>query len=54
MNREQIGQWDFVIAAYALGIAVTLAMIVWSLIAMQRAEKRRDAVKRGLSEGTER
>ena len=45
--REALDQWDFVIAAYAVGLVGTLAMLVWSWLAMRRAEKRRDEVRRG-------
>ena len=44
--REALDQWDFVIAAYAVGIAGTLAMVVWAWRSMKRAERRRDEVKR--------
>lgn len=40
--------WDmmlFVNGAYALTIAVTLGVIVWSWLAMRRAEARRDQVR---------
>ena len=43
--RENLDQWDFVIAAYAIGIIGTLAITVWAWLAMRRAEKRRDAVR---------
>ena len=46
MMREDMAQWDFVIAAYAVGLVGTLAMLVWSWLAMRRAEKRRDEVRR--------
>lgn len=42
MTREILDQWQFVIAAYALGIGGTLATVVLSWIAMRRAERRRD------------
>jgi hypothetical protein len=42
MTREILDQWQFVIAAYGLGIGGTLATVVWSWIAMRRAERRRD------------
>ena len=45
--REALDQWNFVIAAYVVGIAGTLAMVGWSWIAMKRAEARRDAVRKG-------
>lgn len=44
--HEGLDQWNFVIAAYALGIAGTLALTGWSWISMRRAERRRDEVKR--------
>ncbi len=40
--REVLDQWDFVIAAYALGVGGTLATLVWSWLAMVRAELRRE------------
>lgn len=43
--REALDQWDFVMAAYAVGIIGTLAMVGWSWLAMKRAEKRRDAAR---------
>lgn len=39
--REALDQWDFVLAAYALGVGGTLATVVWSWAAMVRAEARR-------------
>ncbi len=42
MTREILDQWQFVWAAYALGIGGTLATVAWSWIAMRRAERRRD------------
>ena len=44
--REALNQWDFVIAAYAVGLVAMTAMLVWSWLAMSRAERRRDEVKR--------
>lgn len=44
--REGLDQWEFVIAAYALGVLGTLAMAAWSWLAMRRAEARREEVKR--------
>jgi hypothetical protein len=40
--REVLNPWTFVIAAYAIGVASTLALTGWSWIAMRRAEARRD------------
>lgn len=40
--REALDQWAFVMAAYAIGIAGTLAMVAWSWLGMRAAEKRRD------------
>ena len=44
--REALDQWDFVIAAYAIGLLGTIVMLVWSWLAMRRAERRRDEVRR--------
>ena len=38
--------WPFVIAAYAVVVAATVAMIVMSYLAMRRAEADADAAKR--------
>jgi hypothetical protein len=43
--REALNQWDFVLAAYALGIVGTLATVAWSWVAMKRAEARRDRAR---------
>lgn len=40
--REELSQWDFVTAAYAVGVLGTLALVAWAWTAMRRAEKRRD------------
>jgi hypothetical protein len=39
---ENLNQWHFVIAAYAVGVTGTLALVGWVWTAMRRAEKRRD------------
>ncbi|WP_120717608.1 heme exporter protein CcmD [Tsuneonella amylolytica] len=44
--REMLDPWPFVWAAYALGIAGTLALVGWSWLAMRRAERRRDGERR--------
>lgn len=43
--REALDPWPFVIAAYALGIGATLALVAWSWLAMRRAEKRREEAR---------
>ena len=43
--REALDQWDFVIAAYAVGVLATVAMVAWSWIAMKRAEARRERAR---------
>jgi heme exporter protein CcmD len=43
--REALDPWPFVIAAYALTVAATLALVGWSWLAMRRAEKRREEAK---------
>ena len=44
--REALDQWDFVIAAYLVGVGATLALVVWSWAAMKRAERRREEARR--------
>ena len=44
--RETLDQWTFVIAAYAVTIAATLALAGWSWLAMRMAERRRDEGRR--------
>jgi hypothetical protein len=44
--REALDHWDFVIAAYAVGVGGTLAMVAWAWASMQRAERRRDEARR--------
>lgn len=46
MTYEALDQWDFVVAAYVIGVIGTLAMVGWSWSTMRSAEKRRDEVKR--------
>ncbi len=47
MMREGLSQWDYVIAAYVVGLIALVLLLVWSWTAMRRAEKQRDEVKRG-------
>ena len=44
--QETFAQWPYVIAAYALGVGATLAMVATSWMAMRRAEKRRDEARK--------
>jgi hypothetical protein len=44
--REAMDPWTFVVAAYAIGVGATLAMVAWSLLTMRRAEARRDAARK--------
>ena len=44
--HERLDQWEYVLAALSVGVVGTLAMVGWSLLAMIRAERRRDAVRR--------
>ena len=46
MMREALDHWEFVFAAYAIGLAGLALLIVWSWQSMRRAEQRRDEVKR--------
>lgn len=43
--REGLEQWDYVMAALAIGVIGTLALVGWTLVAMIRAERRRDKVR---------
>lgn len=43
--REALDQWDFVMAAYALGVGGTLVTVTWSWLAMVRAERDRDRAR---------
>lgn len=40
--REALDPWPFVMAAYAIGVFGTLALVAWSWLAMRRAERKRD------------
>lgn len=40
MNR-----WVFVIAAYAVALAGTVALVLWSYAAMRRAEREAEALR---------
>ena len=42
---EGLDQWPFVVAAYAIGVGGTLAMVGWAWTAMRNAEKRRDEAR---------
>jgi hypothetical protein len=44
--REAMNPWTFVVAAYAVGLGATLAMVAWSLLSMKRAERRRDEARK--------
>ena len=44
--REALDQWNFVIAAYAVGVAGTLVTAAWSWLAMRRAERKREESRR--------
>lgn len=39
---EGLNHWPFVIASYAIGVGATLGLVIWSWLAMRRAEARRD------------
>jgi hypothetical protein len=38
--------WSFVIAAYGVAVALTLALLLWAYASMRRAEAAADALKR--------
>jgi len=41
-----MSQWAFVIAAYAVAVAATAALLLWSFASMRRAEAAADALTR--------
>ena len=45
MQHEALNQWHFVVAAYAVGLGGTIALIVQSWLAMCRAERRREGTR---------
>ncbi len=42
---EALQQWDFVVAAYAIGVVGTVLLVGWTVAAMRRAERRRDKAR---------
>lgn len=44
--REDMAQWDFVVAAYALGLVALAVLTLWAWRSMMRAEAKRDATRR--------
>jgi len=40
-----VNAWPFVVAAYAIAIALTAALLLWSFASMRRAEAAADALK---------
>jgi len=45
MHHEALNQWQFVAAAYAIGLGGTVVLVVQSWLAMRRAERRRDGAR---------
>ena len=41
-----MSQWSFVLAAYAVAIGATAALLLWSFASMRRAEAAADALTR--------
>jgi hypothetical protein len=41
-----VNPWPFVIAAYGVAIASTIALLLWAFVSMRRAEAAADALKR--------
>lgn len=39
-------QWPFVVAAYCVAAALTLALLLWAYASMRRSEAAADALKR--------
>ena len=42
LAREALDQWNFVVAAFVIGIAATAGLVAWAWLSMRRAERRRD------------
>ena len=38
--------WPFVVCAYAVAVALTAALLLWSLASMRKAEAAADALRR--------
>ena len=45
-DGRRMNPWPFVIAAYAVAIALTAALLLWAFASMRRAEAAADALKR--------
>ena len=43
--HEKLDQWQFVMAALAIGVIGTLVLVGWTLLTMRRAEARRDKAR---------
>jgi hypothetical protein len=41
-----VNPWPFVITAYGIAIALTVALLLWAYSSMRRAEAAADALKR--------
>ncbi len=41
-----MNDWPFVIAAYAVAVSATAALVLWALATMRRAEAAADSLKR--------
>jgi hypothetical protein len=41
-----VNPWPFVIAAYAIAIAATAALLLWSFMSMRRAEAAAEQLRR--------
>ncbi|MES2492263.1 MAG: hypothetical protein V4579_03165 [Pseudomonadota bacterium] len=47
MQHEALDQWQYVVAAYAIGLGGTIGLVMHSWLSMRKAEARRDNVRRG-------
>jgi len=41
-----VNPWPFVMAAYGIAVALTVALLLWAFASMRRAEAAADALKR--------
>ncbi len=44
--RENLDQWEYVIAAYVVTFVAVGVLLGWSLLSMKRAERQRDEARR--------
>jgi len=43
---EHLFQWNYVVAAYLIGVSGTLGLVGWALAAMKASENRREKTRK--------